>query len=369
MSPMSLPRRIFNRALRPLMVRSYSFLTYRTYDMTFGQVLRDFRPDVIHAHDGVTFPTAARVAEEVGAKLILDNHELEAHRSPPLSALKRRQVESMERRVLPKADRTMTVTELAADYLASTYKIKRPVVVFNAPPARPGPAGKRWDVADREDVRSDLRLHPRDFLFVYTGNITLNRGLELAIIALSRLQGFSDPNGRFRRYRLAVVGKPQSEQDEVIRDLAATYGVPLHILEPVAPHRVASYISTANASIIPIMPVTLSYEYAMPNKLFEAMLSGNPIIASDLLEMGPFIHDNRLGLTYSADDPDDCAEKMMDLIARFPEFERSPERQRELEQAYAWEAQEQKLLEIYRDLFPDGKDGPRTTRDRNAPTA
>lgn len=349
----SLPRLIFSRALRPWLVRGYSFLTYRTYDMSFGGVLRDFRPDVIHAHDGVTFPTAARVADEVGAKLILDNHELEAHRSPPLSALKRRQVEAIERRILPKADRTMTVTELAADYLADHYGIRRPVVVYNAPPARPGAIGKRWDVLDREDVRSDLRLHPRDFLFVYTGNITLNRGLELAIIALSRLQGFNDPNGRFRTYGLAVVGKPQSNQDRVIRKMAEAYAVPLHILEPVAPHRVASYISTANASIIPIMPVTLSYEYAMPNKLFEAMLSGNPIIASDLLEMGPFIHDNGLGLTYSADSPDDCAEKMIELITRFPEFERSPQRQSELEAAYAWEAQEKKLLEMYRELFSD----------------
>lgn len=349
----SLPRRIFNRALRPMLVRGYSFLTYRTYDMTFGDALRDFKPDVIHAHDGVTFPTAARVAEEVGAKLILDNHELEAHRSPPLSALKRRQVEAIERRILPKADRTMTVTELAADYLASHYRIRRPVVVFNAPPARPGPIGERWDVLDREDVRSDLRLHPRDFLFVYTGNITLNRGLELAIIALSRLQGFADPNGRFReRYHLAVVGKPQSGQENVIRDMAKAYGVPLHVLDPVAPHRVASYISTASASIIPIMPVTLSYEYAMPNKLFEAMFSGNPIIASDLLEMGPFIHDNKLGLTYSADSPDDCTEKMIELITRFPEFERSRQRQSELEHAYAWEAQEKKLLEMYKELFP-----------------
>lgn len=352
MNLLSLPKRVFNRALRPMLVRGYSFLTYRTYDMTFGGVLRDFKPDVIHAHDGVTFPTAARVAEEVGAKLVLDNHELEAHRSPPLSALKRRQVEAIERRILPKADRTMTVTELAADYLASHYRIRRPVVVFNAPPARPGPIGGRWDVLDREDVRSDLRLHPRDFLFVYTGNITLNRGLELAIIALSRLQGFADPNGRFRkRYHLAVVGKPQSGQENVIRDMAKAYGVPLHVLDPVAPYRVASYISTANASIIPIMPVTLSYEYAMPNKLFEAMFSGNPIIASDLLEMGPFIHDNRLGLTYSAESPDDCVEKMIELITRFPEFERSRQRQSELETTYAWEAQEKKLLDMYQELF------------------
>ena len=101
------------------------------------------------------------------------------------------------------------------------------------------------------------------------------------------------------------------------------------------------------------MPVSLSYEYAMPNKLFEATLSGNPIIASDLIEMGPFINDNRLGLTYSAESPDDCVEKMMDLVRRYPEFERDAGRQRELEEKFAWEAQEKKLLSMYEEMMSE----------------
>lgn len=352
----SIGTRIYQRGVRQVLSRLYSFFTYRTYEMVFAKPLRDWKPDIIHAHDGVTLPTAAKVAEELGSKLIFDSHELEAHRSPPLSAMRRRQVERMERIYLPKADRVMTVTELAADYLARKYGINRPTVVFNAPPANPGPVPPQWDVYDRADVRSELYLSPRKFLFAYTGNVTLNRGIELAIIALSKLQGYSDPNERFSiDYHLAIIGKPQSGQDAVIKNLARTLKVAdkVHFLKPVAPHKVYSYISTANASIIPIMPVTLSYEYAMPNKLFEAVLSGNPIIASDLLEMGPFIEKNGLGLTYSADNPDDCFEKMINLINNFKDFERDPEQQMELKRKYAWEAQEKKLLAMYDDMLAE----------------
>lgn len=358
MSLKSFVARIYHRGTRQALSRLYSFFTYRTYEMVFAKPLRDWQPDIIHAHDGVTLPTAAKVAEELGSKLIFDSHELEAHRSPPLSALRRRQVERIERTCLPKADRVMTVTELAADYLARKYAITRPTVVFNAPPAHPGPVPRQWDVYDRNDVRSELYLPPRKFLFAYTGNVTLNRGIELAIIALSKLQGYSDPNGRFSSdYHLAIIGKPQSGRDEVIMDLAESLKVrgKVHLLEPVAPHKVYSYISTANASIIPIMPVTLSYEYAMPNKLFEAALSGNPIIASDLLEMGPFIEENRLGLTYAAHSPDDCVEKMMHLISNFSDYERGAERQLELKQKYAWEAEEKKLLAMYEDMLAEGR--------------
>lgn len=337
-----------------ILFNAYSFLTYRAYEIAFGKVLRDWRPDIIHAHDGVTLPTAANAAGELGAKLVFDSHELETHRNPPLSKLKRWQVARMERKYLKKADRVMTVTNLLSDHLAQEYKIERPTVIFNAPPAHVTQVHERWDVLDRYDIRTEMRLNPRKFLFVYTGQATINRGLELAIIALSKLQGFKDPNERFEdEYYLATVGGVQKGHDVALRRLAETYNVSryLRFMTAVAPQRVAQYISTADASIIPIIPVTLSYEYAMPNKLFEAMLSGNPIIGSDLMEMAPFIDENRLGLTYQADSPDACAEKMIELITRFPEFKRSAEEQRVLAEKYAWEAQEKTLLTMYDNML------------------
>ena len=91
-------------------------------------------------------------------------------------------------------------------------------------------------------------------------------------------------------------------------------------------------------------------EFAMPNKLFEATLSGNPIICSDLLEMGPFVSENSLGLTYSADSPEHCAVKMLELIKNYGQFERSVARQIELNEKYSWEAQERKLIAMYQEL-------------------
>ena len=340
--------RAYLRLIRPYLARSYAFFTSMSFEHVFGQALRAWRPDVIHAHDGVTLPTAAKAARELGARLVFDSHELESYRNPPLSRLRRLQVVWEERRYLPQADKVITVTNRIADYLAREYEIERPTVIYNAPPASSTRTADRWEVADRWDVRSDLRLSPRHFLFCYTGNVTLNRGLELAVIALGRIQGYHDPNERFGSvYSLAVVGQATERHIEPLERLAEQNSVPIHFLPPVAPHRVAEYISTADASIIPILPITLSYEYAMPNKLFEAMLAGNPIIGADLMEMGSFIEEHGLGLTYAADDPEDCAAKMLDLLNDVPRFQRSPARQRELAEQFAWEAQERQLLDLY----------------------
>jgi len=344
---------IFNKIVRRFLMVGHTFFVYRTYDWAFGKHLDRFKPDIIHAHDGVTLPTAAHAAKRLDATLIFDSHELETHRSPPLSPMRKMQVRAMERKYLPQADQVFAATEYAADFLAQEYKIKRPEVLFNAPPNTIYPVPDRWEVFDRRDIRSDLCLRENNFLFVYTGNITLNRGLELAVIALSKVQNLKDPSGRFSsRVHLAAVGKVQGNQDQAVLRLAEAYGVAdrVHILPPVAPHRVGQYVSTANAAIIPIIPVTLSYEMAMPNKLFEAVVSGNPIIGADLVEMGPFITDNELGLTYQADDPDECAMKIVELIHNYCKFERSPEKQQVLWDKVSWENQGDKVLEAYRRL-------------------
>lgn len=324
-------------------------VTHRSFEIVFKQPLLEWAPDIIHAHDGVTLPTAVHAAKELGAKLVFDSHELETHRNPPLSRLQRRRIERMERTYLPQVDKVITVSNLIADYLTREYKIDRATVVYNAPPAKIS-----GEPLGRSDVRTELDLSAREFLFVYTGQATVNRGLELAVIALERIQGVLDPQDQFSgNYHLAIVGGKSGNIGWELTQLAKQCGVleKLHFLPPVPPHDVARYISTANASIIPVIPVTLSYEYAMPNKLFEAMLSGNPIIGADLMEMATFISENRLGLTYQADSPDDCVDKMVELITHFSEFRRSTQRQRELAEKFAWEAQEKILLAMYDNML------------------
>jgi glycogen synthase len=338
-------RKYFNRRLLAI----FHETTYRSFEDAFGKSVRDWAPDIIHAHDSVTWHTAARAASYLGARLVFDSHELEAHRNPPMSWRQRRRVERLERTCLPQADKVITVSNLIADYLAREYRIRRPTVIYNSPPARVSTSPE-----NRTNLRAELDLCANDFILVYTGNATLNRGLELVVIALERLQGVRDPARRFSgTYHLAIVGNQSGDAKPKLAALArqSRVGDKVHFLPPVPPEYVADYISTANASIIPVMPVTLSYEYAMPNKLFEAILAGNPIIGADLMEMAPFIADNRLGLTYQADSLDDCVEKMIDLIIRFQEFERSAEQQHELARKYAWEAQEKTLLAMYDDML------------------
>ena len=347
-------RYLFNNILSPIYGFVASVLIHRTYTHVFYKHVSEWKPDIIHAHDIVTLELAAKISRETGAKLVFDSHELEAHRSPRLSIAKRFAVRRLERKYLPSADKVVTVGEKIADHLASAYRIEPPIVVYNAPPLRRR-ALDRWATPDRADVRSDLNLGKNVFLFAYTGNAGVYRGFALAIIALSLLRDYEDPNERFTEFHLVAVGAIEEANRAAIGRIAAKYGVEerVHVLPPVSPDTVSSYISTANATIVPIFPTSLSYEYCMPNKLFEALHSGLPILASDLCEMGPFVRNQNLGLTFAADEPDDCANKMLTLIDRYTDFEDEAHQRIELSKIYSWEEEEKKILEIYNSLSCD----------------
>ena len=63
-----------------------------------------------------------------------------------------------------------------------------------------------------------------------------------------------------------------------------------------------------------IEPVSKSYYYSLPNKLFESIQSETPVIASDLPEMKRIVEGYRIGLLCSPGDADDfcaCLERLL----------------------------------------------------------
>ena len=322
--------------------------------MVFRAEMTAWRPDVVHAHDGIALPLASKVADDCGARLVFDSHELETHRNPPLSRIRRWQVQHLERKYLPKADAVFTVGQKIAGFLSSAYKIKQPVVLYNSPRVSPRPMSQRWDTPDRSNLREELLIRRNGFLLVHTGNVTFNRGIEQAVIGLSKAvsnPAFKDayPGG----VHLALVGKRVPQVVARIEQLHQRYGacIQLHFVEPVAANRVVDYISTADASISAGVPLVLSYEFGMPNKLFEALMAGLPLIASDLVEMKRFIAENRLGVSYQADDTDKLAEAFTELAFNMERYRIPADRLDTLRQRFCWEAQEAKLLNTYSELL------------------
>ena len=119
----------------------------------------------------------------------------------------------------------------------------------------------------------------------------------------------------------------------------------IFFLDPVAPSDVSEYISSATIAVIQIIPAALSYEFAMPNKLFEATLARLPILGSRLTEMAQFIDDHRLGKSFAPGDTKEFTDRLWEILENRTSFV-GAERDAAIN-GFCWERQEEKLWKIY----------------------
>jgi glycosyltransferase involved in cell wall biosynthesis len=149
---------------------------------------------------------------------------------------------------------------------------------------------KQFSAGDHNHVR-----HAGTVL-LYIGRITSGRGLPEAIKALQHL-----PN----EYRLRIVGYGPAAFTESLIALADGLGVSSRVefREAVPPEGVVREAAGADIALVAIEPVCLSYRFALPNKLFEAIQARLPIVGSDLPDIGDVVRGFDIGALYTPGDP------------------------------------------------------------------
>lgn len=328
---------------------------HQLFRSVFEDPIVAWTPDVVHTHDGMSLPLGVCAAKRSGARMVFDSHELEAHRNPPLTPRQRASVERIEQRYLPQADAVTTVGQKIADHLVAQYAIERPKVIYNAPPQTPRPLPQKWQQPTRASLRAEAGIPESAAVLVYTGNITMNRGVEQTLDGMAEYLKRDDA---VRNIRLSMVGKTRPEIFDTVNARAESLGLQdhIHFHDPVSPTAVVDFISEGDIAVIPVIPVALSYDYAMPNKLFESMLAGLPILGARLAEMGPFVEEYDLGVCYDPLSAQGFAAGLAQLLANGKAPRLSDVRKQELADRFSWEAQEEVLRQVYETL--DTPSGP-----------
>jgi glycosyltransferase involved in cell wall biosynthesis len=122
-------------------------------------------------------------------------------------------------------------------------------------------------------------------------------------------------------------------------------------------------ILLANADIgIALMHPVENYVAAQPNKLFEYMAAGLPVVASDFPWWRNIIEGSGAGLLANPQDPESIADKIEWLIGHPDEAHKmGVAGRRAVDLQYNWTAEFRKLHELYTALE---KNGPTDLKDR-----
>ena len=275
--------RNFRPATSPLSVR----LLFARYAHAYVPALLALEADIYHAHELWMLESCALAARARGARLVYDSHELEPHRNLDWCPASNRRRVSYEQLYIGTADAVFTVSPGVARALERAYQLPHVGLLRNTPwlaKLRPAPRG----------LRSVLALPADTPLLVYTGLVTRNRGLELILEALPALPGF----------HLAMVGSVEPTTAAALSAQARALGLTarVHEVASVPPEELIDFIASGDVAVIALPDACLSYRYCLPNKLFEALFAGLPIVAADLDDMRAFITAHQVGRVFLAGD-------------------------------------------------------------------
>jgi glycogen synthase len=303
--------------------------------------------DIFHAHDMRALPAAIAARARAGGLVVYDSHEIfvEADANARRSATSRAALRRLERRLASQATALVTVNDDLGSLLGDALGFRgRTVVVRNCRP--------RWSPPEPEPdlLRRAAGVPAGVPLVLSHGLFSFDRGFAEIAAALA-LPALADVHAVF-----LGLGPFRSRLDE----LAA--GPPLagrlHVLEAVPPDELLGWIRGADVNVVAIQPTTLNHRLSTPNKLFESLAAGVPVVASDFPPMRRIVMDDPdgpLGLVCDPTDPVAIAVAIRSLVD-LPREDAAALRARCLGAAharYAWEVDGARLVELYARLAED----------------
>jgi glycosyltransferase involved in cell wall biosynthesis len=248
-----------------------------------------------HAMGFLGLPVAIDLARRARAPFLYDARDLYvggnniARLPGPLRSIFARR----ERTWAQRAAAVLTVNNSLAAELERRLGVPRPTVVLNAQAAWVSPA------PPPDHLRRALGLRSGTPLILYHGGFMRDRGLP-ELIAAIREPGLETAH-------LALMGSGAMEPE--IGRLAADPPVAgrVHVLPPVPPAELLDWVASADVGAMPNQPRTLNERLSTPNKLFECLAAGTPVVSSDFPERRRIILDDPDGPLGAVCDPTDPA--------------------------------------------------------------
>jgi glycosyltransferase involved in cell wall biosynthesis len=335
-------RRLVRRVVRSLRKWRHVLVLFPLRPLGWAWALESVAEpaDVWHGMWAGSLPALARMQARHGGRTIYDSRDVYM-RSRSFSRLGwplRSTLVALERRWARAADRVLTVNEPYADLLVDQLGIPRPLVVMNCP--------ETWTPGDpRPDlIRAALGLSAGTKVVLYQGQLISERGIEQAMDAILQvpgavlvLLGFGAWQERYE----ALAGRPP-------------YRGHVMLLPAVPPSALLAWTASADVTVMPIQPTTENHRFTTPQKLFESIAAGVPVVVSDLPGMAPIVRETGVGLACDPSSPGAIAASIRQLMSP-PEADRTALRGRVLQVAherYNWEAQSGTLLALYDELAP-----------------
>jgi glycosyltransferase involved in cell wall biosynthesis len=178
-------------------------------------------------------------------------------------------------------------------------------------------------------------------IILYQGSVNKGRGLELVIKSMQYIDDV--------RFRIIGDGDISDDLKNLVKKLQLESKV--LFTGRIPPDELIWHTVQADIGISLEENLGMNYYYALPNKLFDYISAGIPVVVSDFPEMGVLVRKYDIGIATLISDARELAslfKSMLDDPARIQKWKSNL---RKAATELCWENEEKKLLDFYRNII------------------
>lgn len=282
----------------------------------------------VHCHDLSSLPVGMLFKIFKNSKLIYTPHELETERNQ-LFGIRKRLAKITEYILINHLDGIIAVNDSIAKWYQAEYSLKKVYVIRNIP------CHCNIKNSPSNILKEKFNIKKDEILFIYQGALVNGRGIEMILDTFIK----SD-----RKNHVVFMGS--GILYKMVKDYESKF-LNIHLHPAVDSQSIFQYTSSADIGIHLIKNTCLNHYYCLPNKLFEYLISGLPIIVSNFPEMAKLVDINNCGWKIEP-----ASAPLLYLINNLSPKDIEEKRSNALKcrDNYDWHKEERAILEMYKNF-------------------
>lgn len=282
---------------------------------------------VINIHNLALLPLGVILKWIFGAKLVYDAHELETE-TYGLSGSRQLLARWVEHILIKYANLVIVVGDGINEWYRKKYGLSNIVTVLNCPEFQEPERTRR--------LHHELSIPERKKIVLYQGGLIRGRGIEQLLEVFAERD---DDN-----HVLVLMG--YGELESLIKSYAQSH-VNIYLKEAVPPPVVLKYTASADVGIAYIDNPSLNDSLCLPNKMFEYIMAGLPVIVNNAPEMSRVINEEQIGTVLHKLEAYSLSSALDKLSHMDADILKDNLKRAALK--YSWQNQERAMINAYRE--------------------
>lgn len=263
----------------------FSLKFYLQFGYRLLKILLKQKADVYFASDIYSLPFCVIAAKLKRKKVFYDSREVYTE----LPAIQTKKIvkiliKIIERHYIKKTNEIFTTGKLDSLYIEKLYGLEKTYLLRNLP-----------------RIKNDII--PVDFVSIYNTEEKIKLLYQGIIVKGRGIETYLEVIKQYSNAVLILLGG--GEDLEFYKEMAKGMGIEKNVIfaGKVSQNEILNYTAGADVGLSVIDNVCMNNYYALPNKLFEYLMAGLPVIVSNLPQMAEIVENYNVGAVVNEQNP------------------------------------------------------------------